>query len=79
MNAFDGVKVFAATTVSQRRLIAEEATRWLAEMNQRPGFRLVDRVVRQSSDSAYHCLSMIFFFVLEPRTIPTTPKKGKLP
>lgn len=62
MSAFNAVKVFAATKVAQRQTIGEEVTRWLEEKRQQPGFQLVDVVVRQSSDEAFHCISICVFY-----------------
>lgn len=62
MNAFNGVKVFAATVVAQRLTLGEVVTEWLEDAVRRPGFQLVDVVVRQSSDDAYHCISITVFF-----------------
>jgi hypothetical protein len=62
-SAFNGVKIFAATMVAQRQTLGEEVTRWLEDARaRRPGFQLVDVVVRQSSDRAFHCISITIFF-----------------
>lgn len=62
MSPFNGVKVFAATMVRQRAEIDALIEHWLEAMRRRPGFEIVDVVVRQSSDDAYHCLTYVFFF-----------------
>jgi hypothetical protein len=63
VSAFDGVKVFSASPFARREILGEEVTCWLEEARRtRPGFAIVDIVVRQSSDRAYHCLSIILFF-----------------
>ena len=62
MNAFDGIRVFSATMFAQRQTLGETVTRWLEEARERPGFEVVDIVVRQSSDNAFHCISIIIFF-----------------
>lgn len=63
MSAFNGIKIFAATVIAHRHVLGEEVTRWLADArSHRPGFRLVDVVVRQSSDAAFHCLTICLFF-----------------
>jgi hypothetical protein len=62
-SAFNGVQVFCATMVHQRQTLGETVTRWLEEARaKRPGFQLVDVVVRQSSDSAFHCITIVIFF-----------------
>ena len=62
MSAFNGVKVFCATVTSRRQSLGEEVTQWLQEARQQPGFQVVDIAVRQSSDAAFHCLSIVVFF-----------------
>ncbi len=63
MNAFDGVKVFSASQFARREVLGEEVTKWLEEARRtRPGFKLIDIMIRQSSDEAYHCLSIVLFF-----------------
>jgi len=61
-NAFDGVKIFSATTIAQRQTIDEDVTHWLKQKRRNPKFQLVDIVVRQSSDEAFHCLTYSIFF-----------------
>jgi hypothetical protein len=54
-----GVKVFTATKAREREMLGEVVTRWLAE---NPRTRVVDKIVTQSSDSAFHCLSITLFY-----------------
>ena len=62
-SAFNGVKVFCATMVHQRQSLGEAVTQWLEDARKtRPGFEVVDILVRQSSDHAFHCLSILVFF-----------------
>ena len=63
MSSFNGVKVFAATMVAQRQTLGEQVTAWLEDARKnRPGFQIVDIVVRQSSDKAFHCISIVVFY-----------------
>lgn len=62
MSAFTGIKVISATMVAQRQVLGETVTRWLEEARRRPGFEIVDIVIRQSSDAAYHCISVVIFY-----------------
>lgn len=66
MNAFDGVKVFAATMVDAREHLGEKVGAWIRE---HPEVRAVDIVVTQSSDRAFHCISICIFYrgALKPR------------
>ena len=56
---FNGVKVFSATMAQDRDHLGEKITAWLAE---HPGVRVVDKIVTQSSDEAFHCLSITLFY-----------------
>jgi hypothetical protein len=56
---FDSVKVFAATKFSDRAVLGEVMTDWIA---QHPDYRITEIAVRQSSDSEFHCLTMIVFY-----------------
>lgn len=57
--AFTGVKVFSATKAREREELGENITRWLRN---NPGVRIVDKVVTQSSDREFHCLTITLFF-----------------
>ena len=59
MVAFTGVKVFSATKAWEREQISERINEWL-ENN--PGVDIVDKVVTQSSDSEFHCLTITLFY-----------------
>ncbi|MBI5547999.1 MAG: hypothetical protein HY901_29300 [Deltaproteobacteria bacterium] len=56
---FTGVKVFSATKAKEREELGENVTRWLRS-NQ--DLDVVDRVVSQSSDNEFHCLSVVLFY-----------------
>src|SRR4029077_10103778 len=57
--AFDSVKVFSATMKQQRDELGETVTRWL---DSNEGITLVDTVVTQSSDEAFHCIAITIFY-----------------
>jgi len=57
---FTGVKVFSATKAKEREELGETITRWLKA---NPDVDLVDKVVSQSSDNEFHCLSIVLFFI----------------
>jgi hypothetical protein len=57
-NRFNSVKVFTATKFRDRDVLGEKITSWLAA---NPSVLIVDRIVRQSSDSTFHCLSIVLF------------------
>ena len=56
---FTGVKVFSATKAREREDLGENITRWLKA---NADLEVVDTVVRQSSDSEFHCYSVTLFF-----------------
>ncbi|HUL59338.1 MAG TPA: hypothetical protein VLU43_08700 [Anaeromyxobacteraceae bacterium] len=56
---FTGVKVFSATKAREREELGETVTRWLKS---NADLEIVDRVVSQSSDNEFHCLSIVIFY-----------------
>lgn len=56
---FTGVKVFSTTLARDREVMGENITRWIAELD--PAVQIVDKVVTQSSDQEFHCLSITLF------------------
>jgi len=59
MIRFTGVKVFSATKANEREDLGQKISTWLRD---NPQVELVDRIVVQSSDSEFHCLTMVFFY-----------------
>lgn len=58
-NRFNMVKVFSATMAQERDQLGEKVTQWLeAHKN----VKIVDKIVTQSSDEAFHCLAITLFF-----------------
>ncbi len=56
--SFDGVKVFSATKAREREDISNRINDWIASN----GFEIVDKVVTQSSDREFHCLTITIFY-----------------
>ena len=52
------VKVFSATISRERERLGERVTEWLHD---NPAIQVLDTMVRLSSDSAFHCLSIVLF------------------
>ena len=52
------VKVFSATKARDRELLGEAVTAWIAGNSD---LRVLKTVVTLSSDSAFHCLSIVLF------------------
>jgi hypothetical protein len=61
-----GAKVFTATKAKDREELGEVLTRWLRD---NPRNRVIDKVVTQSSDNEFHCLSITIFYEL-PAPVP---------
>ncbi|HPM78626.1 MAG TPA: hypothetical protein PK961_16165 [bacterium] len=59
MQKFNSVKVFSATKAKEREEMGELITRWLRS---NPDIEIANVEVRQSSDSEYHCLSIVIFY-----------------
>ena len=56
---FTGVKVFSATKAKEREELGEHVTRWIRD---NPHARIIDKIVTQSSDSEFHCLTITLFY-----------------
>jgi hypothetical protein len=56
---FTGVKVFSTTLARDRENMGENITRWLKENT---NVDIVDKVVTQSSDKEFHCLTITLFY-----------------
>lgn len=56
---FNGVKVFSASKHQDRNVIGEAITDWLRS---NPDAEIIDKVVTQSSDSEFHCLTITLFY-----------------
>jgi hypothetical protein len=56
-----GAKVFTATKAKDREELGEVVTRWIRD---NPRARIVDKIVTQSSDSEFHCLTITIFYEL---------------
>jgi len=67
MNQFQGVKVFSATKARDREMLGEVITDWLRTNSDKD---VVDKIITQSSDSEFHCLTITLFY-----TFATQPRK----
>lgn len=59
MDQFNGVQVFTSTKREERDRMGERITDWLRSHH---GIEIVDKVVTQSSDSDFHCLTITLFY-----------------
>jgi hypothetical protein len=73
---FDGVKVFSATMAHQREHLGESVTAWMAD---HPQYKVTEVMVTQSSDSAFHCITITVFYAEERDVKPAVRGTRKLP
>ena len=59
MITFSGMKIFSTTLARDREVMGENVTRWLRE---NPQHEIVDKIVTQSSDKEFHCLTITLLF-----------------
>jgi hypothetical protein len=59
-----GAKVFTATKAKDREELGENLTRWIRA---NPQAKILDKVVTQSSDSEFHCLTITVFYEVAPQ------------
>ena len=57
---FEAVKVFSATKQKERDELGETVTRWLNDKLET--ITIIDKIVTQSSDSEYHCVTITLFY-----------------
>jgi len=56
---YNAVKVFSATLAKKREALGDQVTEW---MRQNPDATIVDKIVTQSSDAEFHCLTITLFY-----------------
>ncbi len=56
---FTGVRIFSSTLSAARAQLGDEVTRW---MEAHPQYQTTELVQTQSSDRAYHCLTITLFY-----------------
>ncbi len=59
MPSFSGIKIFSTTLARDRENMGETITRWLKENT---ALEIVDKIVTQSSDKEFHCLTITLFY-----------------
>jgi hypothetical protein len=57
--AINGAKVFSATRAKEREELGESITRWIRA---NPQIEIVDKIVTQSSDHEFHCVTVTLFY-----------------
>jgi hypothetical protein len=66
MIPFTGMKIFSTTLARDREQMGETITRWLDNNN--AALEVVDKIVTQSSDKEFHCLTITLFYRERPRS-----------
>ena len=61
---FSGMKIFSTTLARDREAMGDNITRWLRDNQQ---LEIVDKIVTQSSDKEFHCLTITLFYRERPR------------
>jgi len=64
MIPFTGMKIFSTTLARDREAMGDNITRWLRDNQQ---LEIVDKIVTQSSDKEFHCLTITLFYRERPR------------
>ena len=64
MIQFTGMKIFSTTLARDREQMGDNITRWMHENQQ---VEIVDKIVTQSSDKEFHCLTITLFYRERPR------------
>lgn len=59
METLTGVKVFSATKAKEREGLGDQVTEWIRS---NPECEILDKIVTQSSDSEFHCLTITVFY-----------------
>lgn len=59
MVKFDGLQIFSATMYQDRAVLGEKVTAWITAHQD---VNIVDIEVHQSSDTSFHCITIIVFF-----------------
>ncbi|TMA15202.1 MAG: hypothetical protein E6J86_06620 [Deltaproteobacteria bacterium] len=62
---FTGMKIFSTTLARDREHMGDNITRWIQE---NPQVEIVDKIVTQSSDKEFHCLTITLFYRERART-----------
>ncbi len=59
MSEVIGIKVFSATKAREREFLGETITDWIRI---HPELEVFDKVVTQSSDAEFHCLTIVLVY-----------------
>jgi hypothetical protein len=57
---YQAIKVFTATKAKERESLSEAVNAWLSKNQDL--IEIINTEVRQSSDEAFHCLTIVIFY-----------------
>lgn len=61
MKKIDGVQVFSASTHADRQSLGERVSDW---RQSHPKLEMIESQVVQSSDSEFHCVTIVLFWAI---------------
>ena len=59
MRNYNGVEIFSATMAQDRAKLGGKVSAWVRS---HPECQIIDTVVTQSSDAAFHCIAITLFY-----------------
>ena len=61
--SYNGVKIFSATMFRDRQELGDRVSEWISRHPE----RIIDNIeTLQSSDKAFHCLTIVIFYTQNP-------------
>jgi len=70
VSSFNSVRTFSATKARERSELGDRITEWLRS---NPDCEIADKVVTQSSDNEFHCVTVTLFYQDDKKTAPPAP------
>lgn len=63
IKGYQAIKIFTCTMAKERNELDEGVNRWLVDMSKKQKtFEVVDTIITQSSDNAFHCFTVTIFY-----------------
>lgn len=73
---YDGLRIFSATMAGDRERLGERVNKWV--LLNKKSMTVVNTIVLQSSDNAFHCISITIFYTGEAKVeLPEVPGKTR--
>lgn len=58
IKGYNAVMIFSATMAREREQLGDRISNWIKQTQP----DIIDCVVKQSSDSQFHCITLVFFY-----------------